>query len=103
MKLPMHAKGNLPISYDDLYKEMPQDELEEALHIYGQARALTEQKLGRPLTGDEFRLRARLYAEHQSMVRKYDPFNAVKDNSRVKFYNKIQEKLSKKRKALITA
>lgn len=103
MKLPIHAKGTLPISYDDLYKEMPQDELEEALAIYGQARALTEEKLGRPLTGDEFRLRARLYAEHQTMVRRYDPLDKIKNNSRIKFYNKIQEKLSKKRKALVTS
>lgn len=100
MKLPMHAKGTLPISYDELYKEMPEDELHEALEIYAQARALTEEKLGRPLTGDEFRLRARLYAEHQSLVRRYDPMYRIKSNTRTKLYSKIQEKLKVKRKVI---
>jgi hypothetical protein len=97
MKLPIHAKGTLPISYDELYKEMPEDELEEALTCYAQARALTEEELGRPLTGDEFRLRARLYAEHQSMVRRYDPMYRIKANTRNKLYGKIKEKMRAKR------
>src|SRR6266850_5916568 len=97
MKIPMHAKGTLPLSYYDLYKEMPKDELQEAIEIYAQARSMTEEKLGRPLTGDEFRLRARLYAEHQSMVRRYDPMHKVKLESRLKLYSKIKQKLKEKR------
>lgn len=96
MKLPLHAKGSLPISYYDLYKEMPEDELEEALNIYAQARALTEEKLGRSLTGDEFRLRAKLYAEHQSMVRRYDPIHKAKVRIRTKIYEKLKAKRNHK-------
>lgn len=96
MRLPTHAKGNLTITYSDLYKVMPQDELEEALTAYGQARGLTVQKLGRALTAAEFRLRARLFARHQTLTRAYDPLHKVKAEQREPYYNRLLKKGKRK-------
>lgn len=93
----IHSRGNLPISYDELYPLMPEDELQEAQTCYARARMITENNLGRPLTGEEFRERARLYARHQTLTRKYDPLHEVKRAEYGKLYRKIQKKLKEAR------
>lgn len=100
VKFSPHRRANVSPTYDELYPVMPEDELIEAQEAYAQARMITVKNLGRPLTAQEFRERARLYAIHQALTRRYDPLHQAKVSARGKLY---RQRLSETAPEAITA